>query len=210
VSGEPLRGVFRRWGVAGVTSLAWSRTVGRLADLTLVVEWELDATGARAEPLAGFPCRRPAVALDSREAREAAALLRVSLPERLGQDLFVATDEGGAVVACTWNERPSGGAAEQRGVAVDPRYRGRGLAGSLLLHQAAALASEGVRVVRYRTGVWNRASRRMFEKIGARPCRSQAVFRLLGRRVAVTGVPAFADRWIRRPSGGFLHRSPTG
>jgi ribosomal protein S18 acetylase RimI-like enzyme len=200
VSGEPLRDVWRRWGAVGIAGLAWSRTLGRIADLTLVVEWELPAAGRPPAPVAGFRYARPAVAPTSREAVEAAALLRVPVGERLGQDLFVAMDERGAVVACTWNDRPDAGAAQQRGIAVAPQCRGRGLAGSLLLFQAASLADEGVAVVRYRTALWNRASRRMFEKIGARPYRSRAVFRLLGRRVAVTGVPAFADRWIRRPS----------
>jgi GNAT superfamily N-acetyltransferase len=202
VSGEPLRDVFRRWGVIGLAGIAWSRTLGRIADLTFVVEWELPTHDLRAAPLAGLRYVRPEVGESSREAREAAALLRVSLRDRLRQDLFVALDEGGAVAACTWNDRAAGGAVEQRGVAVAPRCRGRGLAGSLLLHQAVALAAEGVAVVRYRTAVWNRASWRVFEKIGARPCRSRAVFRLLGRRVAVTRVPGFADRWIRRAPRG--------
>ena len=134
----------------------------------------------------------------SAEAAAAASLLRVRLRERLAQDLFIVAPDGGGVAACTWNDPPESGRAVQRGVAVDRRHRGHGLASSLLLFQARALAAGGTQVVQYRTALGNRAARRMFHKAGARLGRTVLVVQVLRRRAWVIELPPRIDAWIRQ------------
>jgi len=194
-----LRDLWRRWGAAGLAARAWSRTAGRIADVTVVLEWDLPAGAGSPPPADGlFRCRAIRASEESPEARQAAALLRVDLRARSTQDLFVATTEDGTVVGCTWNDPPEAGQARHRGVAVAPAFRGRGVAGALLLHQVAALAGAGARRVCYRSTLWNRAARRMFDKLGARGCGSVLVLEVLGRRLAAPPLPATLDRRLRR------------
>jgi len=59
-------------------------------------------------------------------------------------------------------------------------------------------ADEGVHAVRYRTALWNRASRRTFHKIGATLRRNLVVVRVRGRSPKVLEAPRVLDAWIRR------------
>ena len=192
----PAVDLWSRYGVLGLAGRAWSRTFGRLLDVGLVLEWELETSACRVAPVPGYDYARAAT-VDSTEARDAAAILRVSLEGREGQDLFVARS-GGRVVGCTWNDPVRGGRASQRGVAVLAPHRRKGLAASLLLFQAVCLAGTGVTAVDYRTPWGNRASRRLFEKLGARRIRAYVVLSLLGTRGRAFEVPRWLDR---RPPG---------
>jgi ribosomal protein S18 acetylase RimI-like enzyme len=191
--------LWARRGLQGLAGSLWSRTLGRLFDVSLVLEWEVAAAGARFAPVPGYQYAQAPVSADSRVACEAAALLRVCLDERTSQDLFVVSSAQGQVVGCTWNDAVEDGRAAQRGVAIDPLHRRKGLGGSLLRFQASALAAEGASVVHYRTPLGNRASRRLFEKLGARRARSFAVVSILGRGRAIT-LPSWLDRLL--PGGG--------
>lgn len=192
---------WRRWGLFGSAGLFWSRTLGRVVDLTLVLEWEIATATTHFAPVPGYRYEKAPVSGDSRPAQEAAALLRVRLDERLEQDLFVASTPDGQVVGCTWNDPVEGGRAAQRGVAVAPLHRGKGLAASLLTFQASALAAIGASVVDYRTPLGNRASRRLFRKLGARQTRSFAVLRVLGGSGRAWILPAWLGPWRRGEPG---------
>lgn len=189
-----------RRGFLGLLGLLWSRSLGRIVDVSLVLEWEMAADDARFVPVPAYRYARAPVSEDSREAREAAALLRVRIDERQQQDLFVAATDEGHVVGCTWNDPVAGGRAAQRGVAIAPLYRRKGLAASLLQFQARALAAEGAAVVDYRTPLGNRASRRLFQKLGARRARSFVVVRLLGGGGRAFTLPPWLDRTTSRSS----------
>jgi predicted GNAT family acetyltransferase len=168
--------------------------LGRIVDLALVLEWEIATAEVRWEPIPGYRYGEAPVLEDSREAREAAALLRVRLDERQRQDLFIASTDVGQVVGCTWNDPVAGGRAAQRGVVVAPLHRRKGLAASLLGFQASALAAKGATVVDYRTPLGNRASRRLFRELGARRARAFVVLRLFGSHGWAVTLPAWLDR----------------
>ena len=185
--------LWSRRGLLGLLGLLWSQTLGRIVDVSLVSEWEIATAGTDFVPVRGYRYAEVAVAQEAQEVREAAALLRVRLDERLQQDLFVATTEAGQVVGCTWNDPIEGGRAAQRGVAIAPLHRRQGLAASLLRFQASALAAQGAQVVDYRTPLGNRASVRLFQKLGARRARSFAVVRLFGGRGRAFALPAWLD-----------------
>ena len=189
---------WRRLGPAGLAGRTWERSIGRVVDVRFVIEWALDAPEARFAPLPGYRYERGEVAERSETAGAAAQLLGVRLDERLGSDLFVARDGRGRVAACTWNDPPRDGAVRHRGVGVDPEHRGRSLGGSLLLFQARELCGSGVGTILYRTSVGNRASRRMFHRIGARWNGMSALLVVLGRRAAVTTLSGRAEEFFRR------------
>ena len=191
---SPIADLWDRRGFLGLVGVLWSRSLGRVVDVSLVLEWEMTTADARFVPVPGCRYAKAPVREDSREAREAAALLRVRIDERRHQDLFVAATDEGHVVGCTWNDPVTGGRAAQRGVAIAPLYRRRGLAASLLLLQAKALAAEGATVVDYRTPLGNRASCRLFQKLGARRARSFAVVRLFGGGGRAWTLPTWLDR----------------
>jgi GNAT superfamily N-acetyltransferase len=195
---ELLADLWRRWGLLGLAGRVWSRSLGALVDPQVVLECEVEAGGVSFAPVPGYRYAKVAVSEGSAEAAAAASLLRVNLRERLAQDLFVVAPDAGAVAGCTWNDPPESGRAIQRGVAVDRRHRGHGLASSLLLFQARALAADGTQVVQYRTALGNRAARRMFHKAGARLGRTVLVLHLLRRRAWVIALPPRIDAWIRR------------
>jgi predicted GNAT family acetyltransferase len=108
----------------------------------------------------------------------------------------VATAESGQVVGCTWNDPVERGRAAQRGVAIASHHRRQGLAASLLRFQANALAAQRAAVVDNRTPLGNPASRRLFQRLGARRARSFAVVRLFGGRGRAFTLPA----WLARTS----------
>ncbi len=195
---DSLGDLLGRWGILGSAGLLWSRTLGRIVDLTLVLEWEITVTDTRFVPVPGYRYTEVPVSEDSREAREAAALLRVRLDERQRQNLFVASTDLGQVVGCTWNDPVENGRAAQRGVVIAPLHRRKGLAASLLRFQASALAAKGATVVDYRTPLGNRASRSLFRELGARRARSFLVLRLFGRHGRTWPLPGWLDRG-RRP-----------
>jgi predicted N-acetyltransferase YhbS len=186
-----------RHGALGLAGLFWSHTLGRMVDLSLVLEWEIAAPSTRFVPVPGYRYEKESVR-DSAEAREAATLLRVRLDERRQQDLFVVSTDVGRVVGCTWNDPVQNGRAAQRGVAIAPLHRRRGLAASLLRFQASALAAQGATVVDYRTPLGNRASRRLFRALGARRARAFVVLRLFGGNGWAWALPTWLDRG-RRP-----------
>jgi GNAT superfamily N-acetyltransferase len=159
--------VFARYGVAGVVARVWTKTFGRVLDVDVVFTLRV----ASAQPFAPLPpFRYERHASSSPRFDEAARLLRVDADKRREQEVFVAIDNSDeTLAACTFNDRVAGNVAHQRGVAVLPRYRGRGLAVSVLQFQASALAAEGAAEVEYHVGATNRASRRTFAKLGARP-----------------------------------------
>ena len=198
----PIAELWGRRGFLGFLGLLWSRTLGGVVDVSLVLEWEMAAADARFVPVPAYRYARVPVSEDSREAREAAALLRVRIDERQQQDLFVASTDDGHVVGCTWNDPVTGGRAAQRGVAIAPLYRRKGLAASLLQFQANALAAEGAAVVDYRTPLGNRASRRLFQKLGAHRARSFAVVRFFGGGGRAWTLPPWLDRLLPGQAAG--------
>ena len=195
---ETLSDVWRRLGPLGLVRGAWRRSFGRLLDVRVVIEWALDAPAARFVPRAGFRYVRPVADERSPTVVAAAQLLGVRLADRLPQDVFVALDADGDVAACTWNDPPEGGSARQRGVAVAPKHRGLSLGGTLLLFQAQELAQRGVSVILYRTDIGNRASRRMFHRIGATWKGASLLLVVLGRGVAVKTLKSRGEAFVRR------------
>jgi ribosomal protein S18 acetylase RimI-like enzyme len=189
--------LLRRRGLFGSAGLLWSQTLGRLVDLTLVLEWEITAAEAHFVAVPGHRYAETPVSDDSPEAREAAALLRVRLDERRRQDLFVVAVEAGQVVGSTWNDPVQNGRAAQRGVVIAPPHRRQGLAASLLRFQASALAAKGAKIVDYRTPLGNRASRRLFRELGARRARAFVVLSLFGRHVWTWLLPGWLDHGCR-------------
>lgn len=193
-----LRDARRRLGALGLAGRAWSLSVGRLVDFRVLFECELQTSLARLPEPSEISYGRVRIPEQPEVAAESARLLKVSLDQRSGQQLFVARDPAGRVVACTWNEQPEEGQARHRGIAVDRQWRGRGIAADLLLSQARELARQGVRVVLYRTSVGNRASIRMLLKAGA----SLAFIRVLtfvwGRCIAVTNLSGRWESLLRR------------
>jgi ribosomal protein S18 acetylase RimI-like enzyme len=189
---SPIADLWRRRGLLGLLGLLWSRSLGRILDVSLVWEWEIATAGTDFVPVRGYRYAEVAVTQEA----EAAALLRVRLDERQQQDLFVATTEAGQVVGCTWNDPVEGGRAAQRGVAIAPLHRRQGLAASLLRFQASVLAAQGAQVVDYRTPLGNRASVRLFQELGARRVRCFAVLRLFGGWGRAFTLPAWLD-WTR-------------
>ncbi len=189
---------WRRLGPAGLVGRAWERSIGRVFDIRFVIEWALDTRGAQFAPLTGYRYERGDTAGRSETAGAAARLLGVRLDDRLGFDLFVAVDPQGRVAACTWNDPPRDGEARHRGVAVDSEHRGRALGGSLLLFQARELSGAGVQRVLYRTAIGNRASRRMFHRIGAGWSGVKALLVVFGRRVAVKTLSGRAEGFFKR------------
>ena len=166
-------------------------------DLRVVIDWELDARAARFDPLPGLRYERTTAAAGSETVAAAASLLGVAAADRLGQDVFVATNGDGHVVACSWNDPPSEGIVRQRGLMVAPSQRGRALGGNMLLCQAAGLGSEGVRTVMYHTEVGNRASRRMLHRIGARWNRLELLVVVFGRRVMLRRISGPLEGFFR-------------
>jgi GNAT superfamily N-acetyltransferase len=191
---DGLTDLLSRWGLSGFAGLLWNRTLGRIVDLTLVLEWEMTTADTRFVPVSGYRYGEAPVSDDSREAREAAALLRVRLDQRQRQDLFVTSTEVGQVVGCTWNDPVADGRAAQRGVVIAPLHRRKGLGASLLRFQAGALAAKGATVVDYRTPLGNRASRRLFRELGARRARAFVVLRLFGSHGRTWPLPGWLDR----------------
>ena len=71
-------------------------------------------------------------------------------------------------------------------------------AAACLLFQARELSGTGVQRVLYRTSIWNRASRRMFHRIGAGWNGISALLVVLGRRAAVTTLSGRAEGFFKR------------
>jgi ribosomal protein S18 acetylase RimI-like enzyme len=192
------RDAFRRLGALGLAGRAWSASVGRLLDVRILLECELATTRPLFEPVPGFSFAAVTIERDPGSAEAAARLLRVRLSERRSHRLFVARNTGGQVVGCTWNEPAKDGRARHRGVGVAAGCRGRGLAPALLAFQATELGREGVTAVLLRTGVGNRAARRMLHKARARLVSIQALFLVAGRGVGPCDVTGRLEAFLRR------------
>lgn len=173
-------------------------TFGRLLDVRILFELELPTSRAHFEALPGFGWEQIRVEQDPESAGAAARLLGVRLDRRREQQLFVARNPERHIVACTWNEPAESEKARHRGVAVARGWRGLGLAPSLLRFQAEQLARQGVQVVLYRTGLGNRASRRMLHKIGASLSAIRVVTVVAGRRPLVRDLKGGAADLLRR------------
>lgn len=192
-----LPNTWRRLGLLGLARSAWTRSAGRVLDVRCVIDWSLETASARFTPVSGYRFERAAILGDSATAEKAARLTGVRLEERLSLELFVARDQEDRMAACTWNEPPQDGVARHRGVAVEGGHRGRSLGGSLLLFQASELAARGVKRILYRTDIGNRASRRMFHRIGADWSGATALLVVLGRRRAVKALGGRAEILLR-------------
>ena len=192
------RDAFRRLGVLGLAGRAWSATLGRLLDVRILFECELSTASSRFRTVPGFSFESIAIHDDPETAEAAARLLRVRTSERRDHRLFVARDAAGRIAGCTWNEPPEGGRARHRGVGVAVGDRGRGLAPALLAFQAAALQREGVTAVLLRTGLGNRASRRMLHKAGARLISVRLLVLIAGRRALLHDLKGASEALLRR------------
>jgi GNAT superfamily N-acetyltransferase len=212
--GPALRDAAQRLGALGLAGRAWTSTFGRLLDVRILFECELPTSGARFEALPGFSWEQIRVEQDPESAEAAARLIGVRLDQRRTHQLFVVRNPERRIVACTWNEPPESEKARHRGVAVARGWRGLGLAPSLLDFQAEQLARQGVQVVLYRTGIGNRASRRMLHKIGANLRAIRVVTVVAGRRPMVRDLKGrtaalLRRRWeIERDSLGSRQGSP--
>jgi ribosomal-protein-alanine N-acetyltransferase len=137
--------------------------------------------------MSGFLSRlfaRPAPAILAARPEDAATLARLharSFPvgwseneiERLLSDpsviAHVARAGGGRGAALGFlMSRCAGDEAEILSVAVDPKERGRGLAGELLRHHLARVAARGIAKIFLEVGEDNRAALRLYDKAGFR------------------------------------------
>lgn len=187
----------RGTGLIGVLRRAWNRLFGWFFMLNPVVEWTLHPSQALPCPASPVEIRRVTVEPGSPATEEALDLIGGPRAPRLSQQLFVAVDGKGAVVACSWSASADEGRVRHRGIAVRRDRRGEGIAPALLVYQARSLGCEGVEVILYETGLENRASRRVFHHIGADLRRfgvSLILFRRFHRRVHITGP---MERWLR-------------
>jgi GNAT superfamily N-acetyltransferase len=188
----------RRWGLFGTLGQVWRATGGRLADVTLVHVWVMDTREASLLPAEGYTLARLRAGADRDPRVEAAArLLRVRADQRLGQDVFVALEDG-QVVACMWNDPPAGPVCAARGLTVEASHRRRGVAAAVVMHQAVELRGDGVEKVTYRIAFANRASNRLFHRLRVAVLeRPILVAHVLGRGRELRA-PALLDRWMRR------------
>lgn len=196
--GPALRDAARRLGALGLAGRAWSSTFGKLLDVRILFECELPTSRVRFEAVPPFFFERIRVEQDPESAEAAARLLGVRLEQRRTHQLFVARNRERRIVACTWNEPAESEKARHRGVAVARGCRGLGLAPNLLDFQAEQLALRGVRVVLYRTGIGNRASRRMLHKIGASLSAIRVVTVVAGCRPMVRDLKGLPAAFLRR------------
>jgi ribosomal protein S18 acetylase RimI-like enzyme len=172
-------GGWRRYGLAGFLARLWSRTGGRLIDLDIVLTGRFSVAGAPVA-LEGYRFERGGP--QSRWFAPAAALLRVGLESRREQEAFVAIEaSSGTLAGAAFGEGSSSPIAHNRGIGVDPRHRGRGVASALLHYQAVELERDGAREVEYHVSLTNRAARRMFAAIGARELERWIILVLLRR-----------------------------
>ena len=192
------RDAFRRLGALGLAGRVWSTSLGRLLDVRILFECELSTASARFERVPGFSFAAVAIERDPESAEAAARLLGVRLSERRSHRLFVARDAAGRIAGCTWNEPAEDRRARHRGVGVEARYRGRGLAPALLAFQAVELGREGLLAVLLRTGLGNRAGRRMLHKAGVRLVSIRALVLIAGRRVGLQELTGRPEAFLRR------------
>lgn len=101
---------------------------------------------------------------DSRSARTVPELAWVRAVTPAEHPLSVARNSCGEVVSVCHSARATAGGAEA-GVETAPDYRGRGLAGAVVLGWAAAVRAEG-RLPSYSTQWTNHASRAVARKLG--------------------------------------------
>jgi GNAT superfamily N-acetyltransferase len=170
---------YLQYGLAGLGARTWSKTVGSLLDLDVVMTVRA-STAQPFVPVPGF--RYDRVKANSPCFGDAARLLGVDEAKREGQEAFVTINAiDGQLVACTFNDCSPGAVANQRGVAVAREYRGRGLAVNILQFQATQLSRDGTREIEYHVGLTNRSSRRMFAKLGVQTLDRWVILSLLRR-----------------------------
>jgi ribosomal protein S18 acetylase RimI-like enzyme len=173
------RELWRRYGVIGLLARLWSKTLGSLLDVDVVMTVRITPPPAIAA-IPGYRFER--VGCDAPAFFEAARLLAVDARKRMAQEVFIAIDErDGSVAACSFSDRLDGTIAHQRGISVDARHRGHSLGPTLLQYQAAMLALEGAAELEVHVSVTNRASRAMLRKAGARTVDRWLIFTLLRR-----------------------------
>ncbi len=170
---------WKLYGALGFLARVWSHTLGMLVDVDVVY------TGRFPPPVSFVPVngyRYKRVRTGSPLFVEAARVLRVDEAGRRHNEAFVAVDEtDGHVAACTFSDPVDGPVGFNRGVATDPRHRGKGLSGSVMLFQAWSQAPEGAREVEYHVAATNRGARRMNRRIGAREVDRWVILVLLRR-----------------------------
>ena len=170
---------WRLYGAPGFLARVWSHTVGAIIDIDVIYTGRFTPTETFT-PVKGYRYERAQAG--SPRFTEAVRMLRSDEVKRAQYDAFLAIDQrDDSLAACTFSEGADGPVAFNRGVAADPRHRGKSLAGSLLLYQAWSIQRQGAREVEYHVSVTNRGARRMFRKIGAQEIDCWVIIVLLRR-----------------------------